>query len=244
MGGSTRLHRETGGRRAGEKAIAEPTPARPVSIHCRIQAHPSRRELRGRLLAGLDLPTEIIETDFDPPNPWKGYLACLAEPPACTHLLIVQDDAIVADNLTPALEKLLQVEYEVPVCLYLGGVPMRTKKAALQNGRDGRHWVDIHQGDWLPVVAVLWPRQLALDFHAWGTDPNRLRQRNGEIFQERSDDSMGGRWMRQTQQRVVATIPSLVEHPDDVISTIALNNRGRTALFWHGGDWDASEVEW
>jgi hypothetical protein len=43
---------------------------------------------------------------------------------------------------------------------------------------------------------------------------------------------------------VVATIPSLIEHPDDVISTIARSNTGRTALFWHGEHWDALSIDW
>ena len=191
------------------------------------------------------MPVEIVETDFEPPNPWKGYLACLDAPPAsCTHLLIVQDDAITCRNLTPALEKVARAEPNVPVCLYLGGLPMRTRRAALEAGKAGRRFAEIHQGDFLPVVAVMWPVGLALEFQRWGSSPDRLRQRNGRTFEERSDDAMGGRWMRQTRQRVVATIPSLIEHPDDVISTIARNNANRTALFWHGPEWDAAGVEW
>jgi hypothetical protein len=245
MGGSRRLSVETGGRREGEKPSGEPTPFRPVSLHCRIQAHPSRRDIRDRLVSRLDMPFTVVETAFDPPSPWGGYLACLEEPPSsCTHLLVIQDDAIPARNLTPALGKMLQAEPDVPVCLYLGGLPLRTRGAALQAGKAGRRFVEVHLGDFMPVVAVVWPRPLAVAFREWGTDPSRLRQRNGRTFVERSDDSMAGRWMRQTRQRVVATIPSLVEHPDDVVSTIARTNSGRTALFWHGVDWDASSVEW
>jgi hypothetical protein len=214
-------------------------------IAARVQAHPSRRELRERLLPGLaGMSAEVIETDFDPPNPWYGYLECLRDPPDCTHLLIVQDDTVTCRNLLPAVEALVRVEGDVPVCLYLGGLPMRTRGEALKVGKAGKHFVDVHPGDFMPVVAVLWPIEKAREFHAWGTDPNRLRQKNGRIFEERSDDAMGGRWMRQTRQRVVATIPSLIEHPDDVISTIARSNTGRTALFWHGEHWDALSIDW
>lgn len=190
-------------------------------------------------LAGLD--PVVVETDFDPPNPWYGYLECLREPPAdATHLLIVQDDTVACHNLTPALHALAELpEGQHPICLYLGGVPMRTRGEALRAGARGERFVDVHQGDFLPVVAMLWPVEKAAEFHAWGSDPNRLRQRNGKVFIERSDDAMGGRWMRQTRQRVLATIPSFIEHPDDVISTIARANTGRTALFWRGEDWDA-----
>jgi hypothetical protein len=78
----------------------------------------------------------------------------------------------------------------------------------------------------------------------WAGEPNLLRRRNGLFIEERSDDAMGGRWMRTTRQRVVATIPSLVEHPDDAPSTIARKPGGRTALFWHGVEWDALSVDW
>lgn len=190
-------------------------------------------------LAGL--PTEIVETDFDPPNPWYGYLECLRDPPAdATHLLIVQDDTVACTNLAPALQQLAELEEgRFPICLYLGGVPMRTRGEALRAGVRGERFVDVHQGDFLPIVAVLWPVEKAAEFRAWGVSPDRLRQKNGKVFIERSDDAMGGRWMRQTRQRVLATIPSFIEHPDDVISTIARTNSGRTALFWKGEGWDA-----
>jgi hypothetical protein len=187
------------------------------------------------------MPVEVIETDFDPPNPWHGYIECLRDPPAdATHLLIVQDDTITCKNVVRALPLLAALpEGEHPICLYLGGLPMRTRGEALRAGARGERFVDVHQGDFMPVVAVLWPVDKAADFLEWGTHPDRLRQKNGRVFVERSDDAMGGRWMRQRRQRVLATIPSLIEHPDDVISTIARTNAGRTALFWHGTEWDA-----
>ncbi len=191
------------------------------------------------------MPVEIIETDFDPPNPWYGYLECLRDPPDCTHLLIVQDDTVACRNLAPALVKIATVEPDVPICLYLGMLPPQ-KTEALRAAILHKTFVDLiaTSSAFLPIVAVLWPIEKARHFYAWGSDPNRLRQRNGKVFVDRSDDAMGGRWWRSTVQRVVATIPSLVEHPDDVISTIARENCGRTALFWHGEDFDALSVDW
>lgn len=190
------------------------------------------------------LPVEVIETDFDPPNPWWGYIECLTNPPDCTHLLVVQDDTITCKNLAPALEQIVAVEPSVPIVLFLPLLPMMTRKAAMKAGVAGEPFVAMHVGDFLPVVAVLWPVAKAQEFLVWATDPNRLRHKNGQPFIERSDDAMGGRWMRQTQQRILATIPSLIEHPDDVISTIARTNSNRTALFWHGPEWDALSVQW
>ena len=138
----------------------------------------------------------------------------------------------------------MAVEPSVPIVLFLPLLPMMTRKAAMKAGVAGEPFVAMHVGDFLPVVAVLWPVAKAQEFLVWATDPNRLRHKNGQPFIERSDDAMGGRWMRQTQQRILATIPSLIEHPDDVISTIARTNSNRTALFWHGPEWDALSVQW
>jgi hypothetical protein len=119
---------------------------------------------------------------------------------------------------------------------------MRTRKAALEAGARGERYCDIHHGDFLPVVAVLWPVAKALSFYEWGMQG--VSHRSGRPFVERSDDAQGGRWMRQTKQRIVCTIPSLIEHPDDVASTISKKPANRTALFWHGTDWDALSVAW
>jgi hypothetical protein len=212
----------------------------------RVQSHPSRRELRERLLKGLHgLPVETVETDFEPPNPWLGYLACIESAPSDGHVLIVQDDTIACRNVTPALRAIVEVVPDSPVCVFLGLLPMRTRKAALEAGKRGERFVDIHHGDFMPVVATLWPVDKAREFAEWATTHQRVtHRRNGTPFVERSDDAMAGRWMRSTRQRVLATIPSLFEHPDDVPSTIARKPSGRTALFWHGPDWDASEVSW
>jgi hypothetical protein len=198
------------------------------------------------LLPGLDgMPVEVVETEFHPPNPWLGYCACLASlaDSDCTHALVVQDDAITCRNLTPALEQIASVT-DVPVCLYLGGVPMRTRSAALRAGKRGARFVEVVHGDFMPIVAVMWPIGKAREFLDWGSDPSTMRRRNGQPFPERSDDAMGGRWMKTQRQKVLATIPSLIEHPDDAASTIARKPSGRTALFWHGPEWDALSVSW
>jgi hypothetical protein len=160
-------------------------------------------------------------------------------------LLIVQDDTVACRNLAPALEAIVAVEPDVPICLYLGMLPPQ-KAEALRAAVLRKNFVELlgNSAAFLPIVAVLWPIAKAREFHAWGSDPNRLRQRNGEVFVDRSDDAMGARWWRTSRQRVIATIPSLIEHPDDAISTIGRTNCGRTALFWHGEDWDALSIDW
>ena len=214
-------------------------------IVARVQAHPSRRQIRQRLLDGLvGIPTEVVETDFDPPNPWQGYRACLESVTDvdCSHVLILQDDAVCCRNLPLAVEQ-IAVHADVPGCLFLPMVSA-TKKDALAAGARGERYVEVLPRGFLPVVAVLWPKAKAMDFLEWGRDPHELVRRNGQRLQQRSDDAMGYLWMRSRRQRALATIPCLVEHPDDVPSTIARRPGGRTALFWHGSEWDAMSVDW
>jgi hypothetical protein len=62
----------------------------------------------------------------------------------------------------------------------------------------------------------------------------------------RSDDAVAGLWQRTFRERIIVTVPSLVEHPDDVESTVGLRARagadaGRVALKWVG---DPSSIDW
>ena len=214
-------------------------------IVARVQSHPSRRQIRQRLLDGLTgIPTEIVETDFDPPNPWLGYKECLrsVSEADCTHALIIQDDALACHNIAPALERIAEL-CDVPVCLFMPMVSA-TRKAAVQAGNRGECFVEVLPRGFLPVVAVLWPKKKAVHFLNWSETSGALRRRNGQSVQHRSDDAMGYLWMRTQRQRALATIPSLVQHPDDVPSTITIGRGRLTALFWHEPPWDPMSVDW
>lgn len=211
-----------------------------------MQSHPSRRDIRWRLLDGLDgLPTQIIETDFDPPSPWGGYKACLESlvDVDCTHALIVQDDAIACHNLPAVLPKLVDAVPDLPICLFLPMVSATRRDATLAANR-GETFVEILPRGFLPVVAVLWPKEKAMHFLDWSARTPSLVRGNGTRIEHRSDDAMGYLWMRTQRQRAVATIPCLVQHPDDVPSTIARRPGGRTALFWHEPPWDPMNIAW
>lgn len=100
--------------------------------------------------------------------------------------------------------------------------------------------------DFIPAVAVLWPRAKAEHLLRWtskGYDLPGLRP------PYRSDDAVMGAWMRFTKQDVFVTMPSLVEHPDDVTPVkdgphAAANgaDKGRVAFSFCRGD--ALEIEW
>lgn len=218
-----------------------------MTVPIRIQ-HAAGRELPlARLLATLPPAGDSVQVMRDegpgPPNPWRGYQLCLSDLPDTSHVCVLQDDTIACPNLPEALELIAAANPENPVCLFLGGLPRRTAIQALRlHGR--RRYVDLVYGDFMPVVAVLWPTHVAAGFMDW-VNENPLRLPRPPL---RSDDAAAGRWFRYTRNRVRCTIPSLVEHPDDVPSTIGRKHRsggdkGRVAANFIGDD-NPLDLDW
>jgi hypothetical protein len=201
-----------------------------ISLAARIQHHPSRARLIPPLLEALaPLPTEVIAHVSDPPSPWDGYKLCLSDLPDCSHLLVIQDDAIPCRNFVPALKQ-IAVTNDVPVCLFLARLPRRTSTDATKALKANRRYVTLFIRDFVPVVAVLWPRAKAQEFMVWAQNAKLPGQPN-----PRSDDAVVGRWMMTTRQEIRTTCPSLVEHPDMEASLIGRQpswgkDPGRVAL--------------
>lgn len=207
--------------------------ANPVDVRVRIQHHPARAHLIPPLTAALDgLPVEVVEHSSDPPNPWAGYQLCLRDPPPCSHLLIVQDDCQPCLNFVPAVEQIAAANPDAPVCLFLARLPRDASVAAAKAMKQGRRYVTLNWRSFLPVVAVLWPRHKAAEFLDWAdANPGLPGQR-----EPRSDDAMGGRWKMVRRETVLASVPSIVEHPDMVPSLIGKRamwgkDAGRVAAF-------------
>jgi hypothetical protein len=90
----------------------------------------------------------------------------------------------------------------------------------------------------VPLVAVLWPRQSAVEFRAWSETAARIT---------RADDGNVGRWMRQTKQEFMVCVPSIVEH-DDFTPTVKggrpqTNGKDRSRVAALLAD-DASRYQW
>lgn len=99
--------------------------------------------------------------------------------------------------------------------------------------------MEIRPMPWLPVVAMIWPASLAADCLAWADSrPEGVKRR------ARSDDSVVGQWAMRRRLRPIALIPSVVEHPDDVLSLMQTRSvkEPRTAAFFcgnvRGSEWD------
>ncbi len=193
-------------------------------ILARIQHHPSRAELLPELKRRLrPLRVEVIAHESEPPSPWAGYKLCLQNiPHAVKHLLIVQDDTVPAPHFAKAVRQIAKAHPTVPVCLFLSRLPRDASIEATRALRDDRRYVQLAWRSFLPVVAVLWPRAKAEEFLLWTQEGALLPGIRGE---PRSDDAVGGRWKMVTRQTVLACVPSIIEHPDEVDSTIGKRSR-------------------
>lgn len=216
-----------------------------TAVHVRVQHAQGRDAALDRLLRSLEAPAVVVTDSGRPPNPWRGFQKCLRDiPPAVTHVCVIQDDGVACRNLVPALHRIAESRPDDVVCLFLGGQPRRTAAQARKLQMNGHAYVDVHGADFVPVVATMWPSHVARSFLEWcDANPLRLGHRD-----PRSDDAVAGRWMRYTRHKIVCTIPSLVQHPDDMPSTIGKRagagaDRNRVALFWIG-DNDPLEIQW
>lgn len=213
------------------------TPSGAGRISVRIQHHPGRAYLLPPLLE--QLPGAEVVTDPDPdsafPSPWRTYRECLARPaPAGTsHLLVLQDDVLLCRRFLEVAAELARPE---PVALFLGGAP------AVSAGRASRaprgSLVALVPAEFVPVVALLWPVEVAESFLAWCGE-HRLP---GDPA-PRSDDAVVGRWARRTGQVVYAATPSLVEHPD-VEPSLIRKKVGAGRIKWRvAHDWIGPEAD-
>ena len=179
-------------------------------ILARIQGHPDRGDLHAPLSKALaPLPVELRIHSSDPPDPWAGYRACLSGiPGSYSHLLILQDDAQPCENFVPALELIAEHNPTVPICLFMGNMPASTAAVARRQWGK-RSYVPLLAAGFVPLVAVLWPVEVAKRFLLWSTGHRRVT---------RADDGNAARFMRETKQPFLVSVPSLVEHNDFVPS--------------------------
>ena len=104
--------------------------------------------------------------------------------------------------------------------------------------KHGQRYVTVFIRDFCPVVGMLWPREKALEFMEWAATARLPGGPN-----PRSDDAVVGRWMIQTRQHILATVPSIVQHPGTEPSVKGTGNDATrwNALFFTQ---DGSQYEW
>lgn len=175
----------------------------------------------------------------DPPDPWANYLRCLSDLPLCSHVLIIQDDAIPVPGFSEALVQIAATNPERPVCLWMGAIPANAAgRARKAYGR--QRYIPLGPAKFVPLVAVLWPYRCAIDLWEWA-------QTASDLVITRADDGNVGRWMRERKVEFQVCVPSVVEHDDWTpsvkggIPETQGKDRNRVALFLAD---DARDWEW
>jgi hypothetical protein len=214
------------------------------SIQVRIQHWPPRPQGLERLLARAPSATVVADDGEGRTNPWRGYKKCLSDLPASGHVAVLQDDTVPCVNFELALERVVAARPDSVISLFVGGLNNVTRKHYYESCRVGSHWSPIYFRDIHHVCALVWPVDLARDFMLW-TETCKIP---GHSRIPRSDDAIVGSWAKQTKRTVWATVPSLVQHPDDMPSTIGRahyngKEKGRTAIQWIG-DEDPLAIDW
>ncbi len=200
--------------------MGSPSSSADLRLAVLVQHHPARAHLLDALLPALGA-CEVV-TDPQPnerPSAIRTYLACLAAFPAwASHLLVIQDDAVPCADFPACAEDAVAVRPDVLLAFFLAGAPIRSARLAMQAHRRGESWTDLHRSDWVPTVALCWPRDLAERFRAFVAErPQVVRV---------GDDSVVGEWRRAENLTVAVAVPSLVEHPDREPSLIGRKASG------------------
>lgn len=215
-----------------------------MRIQTVVQHDPSRAELLPPLLAAL--PDAQVVSDPEPESPlrspWRTYQACLRVlEPEATHLLVIQDDAEPCRDLAEALPLVLASRPDDVLALFVPGVG-EMRRLVLDGCYRGKRWVELSPREWVPLVAVVWPRAKAERFLDWAETRRISAGRT-------ADDGIAGEFVRETHTRVLACVPSLVEHPDMVRSLVGTAHwngmsPSRVAACWTGRDISALDLSW
>lgn len=218
----------------------------------RVQTVPGREGPLARLSTSLPAAREaILDPDAGDPNPWRGYRRCLENLGDASHVVVLQDDTIVCRGFAETIEKVASARPSTLTSLFVGGLHNRNTRDFYRALAANRRWsrlISLNRAAVIHVVALMWPAQLAREFLAWA-DENQARL-PGHRNVPKSDDAIVTYWTRKTKQEVWATVPCLVQHPDDVPSVAGHNraangrDKGRTAASWVGLDVDPSTLDW
>lgn len=207
------------------------TSTTPPELACFIQAHPSRNAIHAPLVASLSpLPVEISLHASSPPNPWAGYKQALERfvSHENSHGIVLQDDAVVCRDFPLAVTAAIEERPDSVLSLWVGALRGRTTRDFHLAQQRGERWSPLYFRDIHFTVALVWPRELAEAFLEWASEAKIP----GWARSQQSDDAVVGAWARRTKRQFWACVPCLVEHNDEVESTIGRprGDRGRRAI--------------
>lgn len=217
-----------------------------VSVSFAVQAHPERYRLAAPLArkAGADVVYDP-EPDSELRSPWRTYRHLLETTPSwATHRLQLQDDVEVCEGFHDAAIAAIESQPDRLICFYVGGNPTHHADAVREACARDDAWVDLKGSAWwCPAVCTAWPAGMIEPFLTWVTE----QQWTPKFY---ADDEIIGRWLKNEGIVPLASVPSLVNHPDMVESltgrrTAYGEDAGRVAACWVGDCLDcAAGIDW
>lgn len=127
---------------------------------------------------------------------------------------MLQDDTVACPGFLRAARAAFEARPGRLIAFYHstgpGGV-LRRMEAALNACAP---FFEFPMGRWVPTVALGWPVELAAEFLDWAANVRKVRDH------WQTDDPLVGAWAHERGHGALATVPSLVEHPDDVPSYV------------------------
>jgi hypothetical protein len=179
----------------------------PIAIQC----VPRRKEHVDKMMAELKRMGFINVIPFYD-HEYKGTLhnfkRIMSEDyGVATHLLVLQDDVIFAENFAEHLTELVKLNHH---CISLFAPPRKVYKEQLELGT--RLYIE---KNFLWCQAVLYRTDFRLGLIAHKYTEAQLKEIRGK-----HDDVMVGQYAKDTKQHVLITIPSIVQHDIAIPSTL------------------------
>lgn len=157
--------------------------------------------------------------------------------PPCSHRVIIQDDAELCTDFKWALEQAVTARPDNILALFVPTTLRIGAQHLLEACARDEAFCALHITEWVPVVALAWPYDVIGPFLEW------CDRKAYSLAKYRADDAVVGEFVRETGRTVYATVPSLVEHPDDVESTIGMKNRVPRRAVCFAGE-NAHRIDW
>jgi hypothetical protein len=209
-----------------------------VTISSAVMAHPRREALVPRLARRLGPYTSVVWDRYA--DEWDtGRRAWKIADASCTHHLVVQDDAIVCEDLVAGLEvALAHVPAEAVVSLYTGTTrpdSRRVATAVYKAEERGAAWIVMPDLKW--GVGILVPTAVIPDMLAYAD------RRGGRVY----DWNLRGYFHDAVRWPVWCTWPSLVDHRDELPGLVAHQiapSGPRVAHRFLGEHASALDVDW
>jgi hypothetical protein len=217
-----------------------------VNLSIGIQTHPERADLAAALNAALPSAELVVDPDPDNPmrSPWRTFRHALETTPAdATHRMVIQEDAQPCRDFEQVARRAVAARPDRVLVFFVGGLPREHSMAVHRACQLDQSWAELqHMRYWCPIVCTVWPVPMIQPFLEWV-------DQQGWPLSFRADDEIAGRWLRHTGQHALATVPSLVEHPDLVPSMIGKRARGgrdtsRVAACFIHPDCDPLSIDW